>query len=221
MAFSRIKVANWAFGELLTSAQMNALDTDHSLAIDGTGGGAYAVTAPLTLTTVAADITLSTDTGQTLHLSPDTLSVVPVTNCAIGSGVNPIQLNGTFSLQSGATLAMLAGSTPTLAGTLTQSGAGHILPRLTLIADAPTTYGINDADILFAGANVTAPRIYTITATGAAVPALILFVNASGSTLTLKRDDASTLQAVLAGEQALVGWFSNSVTIDWHVLWHH
>src|SRR5690242_15870493 len=45
MSFARVKLAGWAFGEILTSAQMNALDTDHSNAIDGAGGGDSSPTA--------------------------------------------------------------------------------------------------------------------------------------------------------------------------------
>lgn len=34
MAYTKIKVSGWAFGEKLTSVQMNALDTDHSTSLD-------------------------------------------------------------------------------------------------------------------------------------------------------------------------------------------
>jgi hypothetical protein len=33
--YTRVKVAGWAFGERLTSAQMNTLDIDHSTSVDG------------------------------------------------------------------------------------------------------------------------------------------------------------------------------------------
>lgn len=36
MAYTKVKPSGWAFGEKLTSAQMNTLDTDHSTAIDPT-----------------------------------------------------------------------------------------------------------------------------------------------------------------------------------------
>lgn len=36
---TRVKPANWAFGEILTSAQMNTLDTNVTRGIDGVGGG--------------------------------------------------------------------------------------------------------------------------------------------------------------------------------------
>lgn len=47
--FSLIKPGGWAFGEILTSAQMNALDTDHANAVDGLNGGLYTLTAPLSV----------------------------------------------------------------------------------------------------------------------------------------------------------------------------
>jgi hypothetical protein len=34
MSFARVKVSGWAFGEKLTSAQMNQLDIDHSTSVD-------------------------------------------------------------------------------------------------------------------------------------------------------------------------------------------
>lgn len=45
--FTRTKVSGWAFGELLTSVQMNQLDIDHANAIDGAAGGIYTLSAPL------------------------------------------------------------------------------------------------------------------------------------------------------------------------------
>jgi hypothetical protein len=42
MTFSRVKALGWAMFEVLTSAQMNALDIDHANAVDGAAGGSYA-----------------------------------------------------------------------------------------------------------------------------------------------------------------------------------
>jgi len=38
MAISKVKPSGWAFGEILTSAQMNTLDTDHAKAVDKSVG---------------------------------------------------------------------------------------------------------------------------------------------------------------------------------------
>ncbi|MEE9395192.1 MAG: hypothetical protein V3W41_22095 [Planctomycetota bacterium] len=42
MAFTRVKPAGWAVNEILTSAQMNALDINTAFAVDGNAGGTYA-----------------------------------------------------------------------------------------------------------------------------------------------------------------------------------
>jgi|SRR5208337_3400500 len=47
--FSRINPFGWAVNDILTSAQMNALDIDHANAIDGIDGGTYVETAAVTL----------------------------------------------------------------------------------------------------------------------------------------------------------------------------
>jgi len=47
MSFSRANVLGWALYEVLTSAQMNALDIDHANAIDGAAGGTYNPTNPV------------------------------------------------------------------------------------------------------------------------------------------------------------------------------
>lgn len=39
MSFTRVKPSGWAFGEILTSAQMNSLDIDHANAFDASTGG--------------------------------------------------------------------------------------------------------------------------------------------------------------------------------------
>jgi cytoskeletal protein CcmA (bactofilin family) len=66
VSFSRIKVAGWSFGELLTSTQLNALDIDHANAIDGFGGGDYALTAPLNLNDADIGIGQSLTVGDTV-----------------------------------------------------------------------------------------------------------------------------------------------------------
>lgn len=47
MSFSRANPLGWALYEVLTSAQMNALDIDHANAIDGAAGGTYAPTSKI------------------------------------------------------------------------------------------------------------------------------------------------------------------------------
>jgi hypothetical protein len=49
MSFTRVKPAGWAFGEKLTSDQMNTLDLDHSRAVDGNAGGNYSPSADINI----------------------------------------------------------------------------------------------------------------------------------------------------------------------------
>lgn len=49
MVFVRSNLLGWAFGEVLTSAQMNALDINMTRALDGQDGGTYNPSAALTL----------------------------------------------------------------------------------------------------------------------------------------------------------------------------
>lgn len=39
--FTRVNMGGWAFGEIITSAQLNQLDTDHAKAVNGDEGGEY------------------------------------------------------------------------------------------------------------------------------------------------------------------------------------
>jgi len=51
MTFARARPGSWAFGEVLTAAQMNHLDIDHVASLDGsatTGGGTYSPVGRLT-----------------------------------------------------------------------------------------------------------------------------------------------------------------------------
>lgn len=50
MTLTNPKPLGWAFGELLTSAQMNSVATQLPYAIDGNAGGTYANTNPIVLT---------------------------------------------------------------------------------------------------------------------------------------------------------------------------
>lgn len=64
MSFSPIKPGGWAFGELLTSAHMNALDADHANAIDGLNGGSYEL---------QNDLNIDGAVGAELHLVISTI----------------------------------------------------------------------------------------------------------------------------------------------------
>jgi hypothetical protein len=59
MSFTSPKPGGWAFGEILTSAQMNTFNTDHPNAIDGLDGGSYDPTSALLIGGMFSPIALS------------------------------------------------------------------------------------------------------------------------------------------------------------------
>lgn len=81
MSFTRAKPGGWALFEILTSAQMNLIDTQLENALDGANGGTYSPIAPLTWRNkwvidtsiggmpAGAALTLITDTGRTAILA--------------------------------------------------------------------------------------------------------------------------------------------------------
>lgn len=67
MALTKANPNNWGFGEKLTSAQMNTVQTEYVKAIDGYGGGSYPLADDLTVTATTDEITL-TNNGSTVAL---------------------------------------------------------------------------------------------------------------------------------------------------------
>ena len=63
MTLSLIKPSGWAFGEILTSDQMEALDASQARAIDGTGGGTYAPSAAIVINGAGLQVNNLTVTG--------------------------------------------------------------------------------------------------------------------------------------------------------------
>lgn len=58
--FTRVKPAGWALNEILTSAQMNALDIDHVSAVNGDGGSSHVGDVTLNSITLTATATVGT-----------------------------------------------------------------------------------------------------------------------------------------------------------------
>jgi hypothetical protein len=71
MTLALIKPAGWAFGEILTSAQMEALDASQSRGIDGTGGGTYAPSSAIVINGAGLQVNTLLITGA-LTLTGDT-----------------------------------------------------------------------------------------------------------------------------------------------------
>jgi hypothetical protein len=109
MSFSPVKPGGWAFGELLTSAQMNALDADHANAIDGNQGGSYTLAAPLSIDgdTVTIDqLTAPNISGVTTFDS----DVVVADDVLVGGDLTAPSILGdtTFSANVGVTATLTA-----------------------------------------------------------------------------------------------------------------
>lgn len=81
MSFTRAKPLGWAFGEILTSAQMNALDTDHANAIDKTGDS---ITGALTF----SNFTLASGSKVKLGGTQTFTRTQPAGNAIPDSGTN-------------------------------------------------------------------------------------------------------------------------------------
>jgi hypothetical protein len=64
-AFSPLRAGGWAFGEILTSAQMNQLNTDFPFAMNGRDGGSY---------TLSDNLGVQTAAGKTIGLNGLTLT---------------------------------------------------------------------------------------------------------------------------------------------------
>lgn len=145
MAFTRVKPAGWATGEILTSTQMNTLDTDHENSIDGAAGGTYANSGAInvqafTCTTLATsgNCTLG-NAGGDAHTVNGTLTAVNAVTCqstlavtgaatfdgnvTLGNaGADTITCNGALTCNSSASFGLAQ-----FANTVTITSAGSIL----------------------------------------------------------------------------------------------
>jgi len=83
MAFTRVKPANWALNEKLTSAQINALDVDHANAVDKTSAGdtvsgtlTLAATGKVVASNAGAEIKTSVASGIQTNIAAGLISTV-------------------------------------------------------------------------------------------------------------------------------------------------
>lgn len=206
-----IKPLGWAFGELLTSAQMNSISSQLPNAVDGIGGGTYAATAPISITgqlitfddlTVTDDLTVSGDTilgnadTDTLTVNAEATFAGPVT---LGSGLSDaITVNGAagFSglasfaddvfFEGDVALGNGAADAITLSGVLTQSGSGRILETAIVLPNSDTSVDITQFRQMVSESSVTATRQITTTASvGPATGDWFSILNVSGFSQTL------------------------------------
>jgi|SRR3954463_1868413 hypothetical protein len=74
---SLTKLGGWAFGELLTSVQMEALDASQAKAIDGTGGGTYTPSVKIIINGQGLQVNTLTVTGTLSLLGNTTVGNAP------------------------------------------------------------------------------------------------------------------------------------------------
>lgn len=189
--FTRVKPLGWAFLEILTSTQMNQLDTNVSRAVDGLNGGTYTLAVMLELAGAgvkfssvaefAAAATSFTGTG-TVTVGVDTAWTFN----------NPVLFNalatfaGGFSLPIGASATIANGADVTNHGTLTNdtdgainnlgvisnegvianAGGGRFRRKSVNLPSADTTVTVTDGNVFWLP-NSGAAFDYTLDDTGA------------------------------------------------------
>jgi hypothetical protein len=188
--FTRVKPLGWAFLEILTSTQMNQLDTNASRAIDGLNGGVYTLAVMLEL--AGAGVKFST----VAEFAAAAVAFTGAGSVTVGSGTawtfnNPVlfnalaTLNGSATVPSGASLAIEDGASMIVgpSGAITNNGGlqnagvifndgrminrgeGRIHRRSANLPDADTVVEIAAADIFMMPAGGSA-RDYTMSNVG-------------------------------------------------------
>lgn len=160
MSFSRVKPLGWAVGELLTSAQMNALDEDHSNAVDGAAGGVYASSAAVDLDNLAGRVRA----GSAIDID--------------ATGLLSVLASGTQQVQSGGIWQLLDGSVATFATPLQPGVKGRVRWFLVGLTDANVNLGPEDGTLFYMGAGIlSGTKTISIQDTGASAGDWILIVN--------------------------------------------
>lgn len=192
MAFSRVKVSGWAFGEILTAAQMNSLDVDHANAIDGAAGGSYTLSNPLTIggntvtintlavsgnMAVAGDVAVNGNVVLGDDPLLDTLTVAAIASFALSISVGTSATVGGSLFANGP--AVFAGDV-TVESVVQFSGNGRILGQFTELPDSNTSVDITTTQELI----VTATASRQITITGATAGNDDWFIIYNGSAFT-------------------------------------
>lgn len=226
MSFNRTKVSGWAFGEILTSAQMNSLDTDHANAIDGVGGGVYSPSAEIEIAdgglhltggSFVSEVGLGVSAGLAIFadgiLNGDTL-----TQAGLAVFQGTVEVQGALTADS--TLhsvgAATFDTTLTASGPIVLSGTGRVRERVVSGASANTSYGIGDATVIVARGSMGSGKTWTITTTGAAVGDTMTFLNWSINTVAIAGVGISTTLPILNTSVSGVGAVPGRVVIMYH-----
>ena len=128
MTLSEAKAGGWSSEELLTSAQMNALQSELIKAVDGAGGGTYTLTAPLIFSgddvrfdsddvdivaggelSVLASATLAIESSGLLLVEAGGQLIVQSSGLMQVAGDLEIVVGGNLNVESGGALDILSG----------------------------------------------------------------------------------------------------------------
>ncbi len=148
MSFGLANPSGWVTGDLLTETQINQIDTDHAAAIDGTGGGSYVLSSPLSITGSPVTIgTLNVSGVTTINGTIDINSAV----ASIGSSNTDVlnissstEMFNDVAIGTNSSDVFTINSTSTFVGPTVFSGAVTANGNVTLGdsgADAITTNG--------------------------------------------------------------------------------
>lgn len=147
MTISRTKTPDWAYSEVVTSAQLNALDANVTNALDKRSGQTDTLESDVTATgliVISGTGAISVDGGGELLVTSTgemnvngplkvfgAASYVELDGASTqlrlkGGATGKVQTGSSLDIESGGSLDMLAGSTNTLLGTLSLSAGGTI-----------------------------------------------------------------------------------------------
>lgn len=119
-----------------------------------------------------------------------------------------------FSVDGNATIGNAAGDAHAFTGTCTfndpivLAGDGHVRKRVIAGADAASTYGVDDADIiLLESGTLSAPRIYTIDNTSAGAGSSLIVVNKSTTQALTVNLNGGALSVTLQNTTGQEPWY--------------
>ena len=190
MSFSRAKPAGWAFGEILTSAQQNQIDTNQANAVDGVDGGTYNLSAPLSILgdTVTFDTVVVTD-----FLSVPAATVGTLLTAADASITDDLAVgdDATIGGDLGVTGAITAAGTHLLGPTAFRF-------KTVIAADADTSITSANAGSVYFVETLTTNRVYTFSGAFTAGQWFLFKHRASGgATLSFNLGGAIDIQEAI------------------------
>lgn len=204
--FPRVKPLGWAFLEILTSTQMNQLDTNVSRSLDGVNGGAYTLAVLLELAGAGLKVSdVFKIDNATVDITNSTVNVNGTTwnfndpvgfNALVGLLAGALVPSGqTLGMLSGSTFVNSVGATITNDGTLNNTGliqnqsSGQIRRRWYDLPGSDATVSVNDGEVFLLPSGGSA-HAYTLANTGSGDNTEVEFrqqqvhVSPSGHTVT-------------------------------------